>query len=72
MNDTTEFLILADGRILVHNITPTMAAILSELNPHDELMRARACAVDSHRVVATEQPTDPKSTLKRELQQPHG
>jgi len=46
MEDTTEFLILADGRIMVHSITPTMAAILSELNPHDELMRQRAHAVD--------------------------
>ena len=43
---TTEFLILADGRILVHNITPTMASILSQLNPADELMRERAQAVD--------------------------
>ena len=47
MEDTTEFLILADGRIMVHSITPTMAAILSELNPHDELMRQRAHAIDS-------------------------
>ena len=45
MEDTTEFLILADGRILVHSITPTMAVILSELNRHDELMRQRACSV---------------------------
>jgi hypothetical protein len=42
MDNTTEFLILADGRILVHNITPTMAAILSELNPDDEQMCERA------------------------------
>ena len=44
MEAVTEFLILADGRILVHSITPTMAAILSELNPQDELMRKRAAA----------------------------
>ena len=45
---TTEFLILADGRILVHNVTPTMASILSQLNPTDEMMRERAQAVEKH------------------------
>jgi hypothetical protein len=38
----TEILILPDGRILVQNITPTMAKLLSKLNPEDELMRERA------------------------------
>jgi hypothetical protein len=47
MEQTAEFLILADGRILVHNVTPTMAAILSDLNPADELMRERAQAAVS-------------------------
>jgi hypothetical protein len=37
----TEFLILPDGRLMVHNLTPTMAALLSELNPKDELMAQR-------------------------------
>jgi hypothetical protein len=39
---TTEFLILPDGRLMVHNLTPTMAALLSELDPEDELMRRRS------------------------------
>ena len=38
----SEFLILSDGRILAQNITPTMAKLLSKLNPEDELMRERA------------------------------
>jgi hypothetical protein len=39
----TELLVLGDGRILVHNLTPAMARILSELNPADEPMRERGC-----------------------------
>jgi hypothetical protein len=35
-------MILPDGRILAQNITPTMAKLLSKLNPEDELMRERA------------------------------
>jgi hypothetical protein len=38
----SELLILPDGRILAQNITPTMAKLLSELNPEDKLMRQRA------------------------------
>ena len=40
--ETTELLILGDGHIFVHNLTPQMAALLSQLDPHDELMRQRA------------------------------
>jgi hypothetical protein len=38
----TEFLLLADGRILVQNLTPVMAALLLELNPGEEAIRRRA------------------------------
>jgi hypothetical protein len=37
-----EILILADGRILTHNLTPEMAAALRQLNPDDKPMRQRA------------------------------
>ena len=37
-----EVLILPDGKILAHNIAPEIAAILSELDPRNELMRQRA------------------------------
>jgi hypothetical protein len=37
----TEFLLLPDGRILVQNLTPVMAAILLEFNPGEEAIRSR-------------------------------
>jgi hypothetical protein len=37
----SEFLILPDGRLMVHNLTPTMAAVVSELDPEDGTMRKR-------------------------------
>ncbi|MEO5803639.1 MAG: hypothetical protein ABIR24_08915 [Verrucomicrobiota bacterium] len=37
-----EVLILPDGKILAHNITPEIAAILSALDPQNKLMRQRA------------------------------
>jgi hypothetical protein len=39
-----ELLILPDGRILVHNLTPLLARVLSELNPSDQFMRERAAS----------------------------
>ena len=39
---TGELLILPDGRILAHNITPELARLLSELDPADDAMRRRA------------------------------
>ena len=38
----SEILILADGQIYAHNITPAMARTLLELNPDDEAMKQRA------------------------------
>jgi len=37
----TEVLILPDGRILVHNLTPAFAGLLQELNPGDEQISSR-------------------------------
>jgi hypothetical protein len=39
---STELLVLPDGRILVHNLTPAFAAVLNELNPADEAIKLRA------------------------------
>jgi len=39
---SSELLIMPDGRILAHNITPEMARVLAELNPADEAMNQRA------------------------------
>ena len=44
---TTEILLLPNGEILVHNLTPTIAALLSELDPADPSMRLRAAASGS-------------------------
>lgn len=41
-NLVSELLILPDGRVLVHNLTPTFATLLSELNPHCEQITSRA------------------------------
>lgn len=37
----SELLILPDGRVLVHSLTPTFAALLSELNPNCEQIASR-------------------------------
>ena len=39
---TSELLVLPDGQVLAHNLTPVLAAVLAELNPSDEAMRERA------------------------------
>ena len=42
---TSELLLLADGRILVHNLTPALAAVLSKLNPADEQIHPRTASI---------------------------
>jgi hypothetical protein len=39
---TAEFLILSDGTVLAHNLTPAMADVLRALNPKDPIMSRRA------------------------------
>jgi hypothetical protein len=38
----TDILILSDGTVLAHNLTPGMANVLQKLNPRDETIKARA------------------------------
>jgi len=38
---TSELLVMPDGKIYAHNLTPEMAAVLSELNPNDEAIKHR-------------------------------
>ena len=38
---STDLLLLPDGRVLVHNLTPAFAEILSKLNPGDSQIQAR-------------------------------
>lgn len=37
----SELLIMPDGKIYAHNLTPEMARVLSELNPADESIKQR-------------------------------
>ena len=47
----TEMLVLDDGRVLVHNLTPELASALSTLNPEDRVMKTRESA--KRRVLAS-------------------
>ena len=42
----TEILIRADGKILVHNLTPALAELLCAIDPSDERMQRRSRAVN--------------------------
>jgi len=42
---TSDFLILSDGTVLAHNLTPAMAAILKRVNPRDADMEKRAAVL---------------------------
>lgn len=37
-----EIMVLRDGRILAHNITPALAALLAAIDPADPAIRSRA------------------------------
>ena len=37
----SELLIMPDGKIYAHNLTPEMAAVLAELNPGDDEIKQR-------------------------------
>jgi hypothetical protein len=41
-SESSELLILSDGRILAHNITPEVAVVLSQLDPGNVLMKKRS------------------------------
>jgi len=42
---TTDLLILPDGRVMAHSLTPLFAELLKELNPRDEQIVPRAAGV---------------------------
>ncbi len=44
---SAELLILPDGRVLGHNLSPEAASLLRVLNPEDPLMKERARAAES-------------------------
>jgi len=45
---TTDLLLLADGRVLVHHLTPPMAEVLKQLNPQDDQIQPRASYEFTH------------------------
>lgn len=45
---STELLILPDGQILVHNLTPAFAELLHELNPACEQITERTRPLTHH------------------------
>jgi hypothetical protein len=49
----TELLLLPDGRILVHSLTPAFAELLNKLNPDDEQINSRACQTKDSRSSVT-------------------
>jgi hypothetical protein len=46
---TTELLILPDGQVLVHNLTPAFARLLAGLNPDCDQIISRASSPSSTR-----------------------
>lgn len=46
--ETSELLLLPDGRVLLHNLTPAMARWLAELNPNDPQLAPRAASKTEH------------------------
>ena len=43
----TQLLLLPDGRVLAHNLTPAMAELLQQLDPDDQLLRRRCLSLTS-------------------------
>lgn len=61
---SVELLVLPDGRILAHNITPALAALLAELDP---AMRERAATLNAKTVNAR----PPASNIQRPIMHEH-
>ena len=48
----SELLLMPDGRLMIHNLTPALAQLLHELVPEDSAMRSRAQAAKLNPVPA--------------------
>jgi hypothetical protein len=48
LTETNEMLLLPDGRVLVHNLTPAMARLLHTLNPDDPQIAPRTGMETKH------------------------
>jgi hypothetical protein len=60
---TSDFLILSDGTVLAHNLTPAMAAILKRVNPRDAGMRKRASVLSKPAARAAKRGANPKPAV---------
>jgi len=70
----SEMLILPDGRILAHSITPEMASVLVELNPADEAMSRRATRKNISECKPISKPSRSRSNeaqINEKLETPH-
>ena len=56
----TELLLLPDGRILVHNLTPAMAALLNELNLADNEIALRSALWTAEAALDASMPPQPR------------
>jgi hypothetical protein len=59
MQKHTELLLLPDGRIFVHNLTPEMAELLQQFDPRDRHMKRRARAHRSPNSIRKTQRSQP-------------
>lgn len=52
----SELLILPDGRVMAHNLTPNFVALLSELNPDAPQFRPRRELAEAEPLAISHQP----------------
>jgi len=55
-----DLLILSDGTVLAHNLTPAMAAVLNEINPEDAAIRLRVITCEEATTSIKPAPTQPE------------
>jgi hypothetical protein len=60
LDSGTEILVLPDGKILAHNITPATAAILSLIDPQNESLKQRAAQTAKDSAVTSQLHESPK------------
>jgi len=64
----SEFLILPDGQVLAHNLSPVMAEVLKNLNPMDETIKRRA---GGKPLSESRSSRDDVAQIKNKLETPH-
>jgi len=62
-DQVSELLILPDGQILVHNLTPAFAGLLHKLNPDDEQISSRLSRRNEAKADVTRQTSSASDTV---------